>query len=104
MCAAVVSFARIRRLYYEAGDEKGSAVDHGTRFFAQPTCHHAPEVYSGFDERHAAALLKSFFQIRWQDFVLQSSNTRHTTSPPRHFVSGHVLESVTQTLHFPAWG
>lgn len=64
MCAAAISFARIRRLYYGAGDEKGGAVDHGTRFFRQPTCHHAPEVYSGFGETRAAALLKSFFQSR----------------------------------------
>ncbi|WP_428672621.1 nucleoside deaminase [Roseibium sp.] len=64
MCAGAISFARIRRLYYGAGDEKGGAVDHGTRFFCQPTCHHAPEVYSGFGETRAADLLKAFFQER----------------------------------------
>jgi tRNA(Arg) A34 adenosine deaminase TadA len=64
MCAGAISFARIRRLYYGAGDEKGGAVDHGTRFFCQPTCHHAPEVYSGFGETKAADLLKTFFQQR----------------------------------------
>ena len=46
MCAAAISFARIRRLYYGAADPKGGAVDSGVRFFASPTCHHAPEVYS----------------------------------------------------------
>lgn len=61
MCAAAISFARIRRLYYGASDEKGGAVDHGPRFFAAPTCHHAPEVYGGIAERRAAALLKEFF-------------------------------------------
>lgn len=64
MCAGAISFARIRRLYYGAGDEKGGAVDHGTRFFAQPTCHHAPEVYAGIGEQSAARVLKDFFQTK----------------------------------------
>ncbi|MBD1546098.1 nucleoside deaminase [Labrenzia aggregata] len=63
MCAAAISFARIRRLYYGAGDEKGGAVDHGTRFFAQKTCHHAPEVYAGIGERRATETLRNFFKI-----------------------------------------
>jgi len=61
MCAAAISFARIERLYYGAEDPKGGGVDHGGRFFAQPTCHHAPDVYSGFSETRSVALLKSFF-------------------------------------------
>ena len=64
MCAAAISFARIRRLYYGAYDPKGGAVEHGPRFFGQPTCHHRPEVYGGIDEQRAAALLKEFFQER----------------------------------------
>lgn len=64
MCAAAISFARIRRLYYGAEDPKGGGVDHGARFYAQPTCHHVPEVYSGLQEREAAAILRQFFQIR----------------------------------------
>ncbi|MCX2723852.1 nucleoside deaminase [Roseibium salinum] len=64
MCAGAISFARIRRLYYGAGDEKGGAVDHGTRFFSQPTCHHAPDVYSGIAETRAADILKDFFQSK----------------------------------------
>lgn len=64
MCAGAISFARIRRLYYGAGDAKGGAVDNGTRFFCQPTCHHAPEVYAGIGETRAAALLRTFFQQR----------------------------------------
>lgn len=64
MCAAALSFARIHRLYYGAGDEKGGAVDHGARFYCQPTCHHAPEIYAGIGERRSAALLKTFFQDR----------------------------------------
>ncbi len=64
MCAAVISFARIRRLYYGAGDLKGGAVESGGRFFNQPTCHHAPEVYGGLRENDAAALLKAFFRER----------------------------------------
>ena len=64
MCAAAISFARIRRLYYGAADEKGGAVDHGVRFFSAATCHHAPEVYSGIGESESAALLKGFFAER----------------------------------------
>jgi len=64
MCAAAISFARIRRLYFAASDEKGGAVEHGPRFFAQPTCHHRPEIYGGIDEARAAALLKGFFATR----------------------------------------
>jgi len=64
MCAAAISFARIRRLYYGAADEKGGAVEHGPRLFRQPTCHHAPEVYSGLAEREAAELLRDFFRRR----------------------------------------
>lgn len=64
LCAAAISFARIRRLYFGAADPKGGAVDSGVRFFSQPTCHHAPEVYSGFSETEAADLLKSFFRDR----------------------------------------
>jgi len=64
MCAGAISFARIRRLYFAASDEKGGGVIHGGRFFTQPTCHHAPEVYGGLGEREAAELLKSFFEER----------------------------------------
>ncbi|MDM9626534.1 nucleoside deaminase [Rhizobium sp. S152] len=62
MCAAAISFARIRRLYYGAEDPKGGGVDSGVRFYAQPTCHHAPEVYSGMSEMEAAEILRGFFQ------------------------------------------
>jgi len=64
MCAAAISFARIRRLYFGAWDPKGGAVESGGRFFAQPTCHHAPDVYSGIGEAPAAALLRRFFRER----------------------------------------
>jgi tRNA(adenine34) deaminase len=64
MCAAAISFARIRRLYYGAADPKGGAVENGVRFFASPTCHHRPEVYGGINESEAAALLKEFFKAR----------------------------------------
>jgi tRNA(adenine34) deaminase len=64
MCAAAISFARIRRLYFGAADPKGGAVENGPRFFAQPTCHHAPEVYGGIAEAEAAALLRAFFAER----------------------------------------
>jgi tRNA(Arg) A34 adenosine deaminase TadA len=64
MCAGAISHARLRRLYYAAHDPKGGAVEHGPRFFAQPTCLHAPEVYGGLREREAAELLRSFFRER----------------------------------------
>ncbi|MBB5571600.1 MULTISPECIES: nucleoside deaminase [Rhizobium] len=62
MCAAAISFARIRRLYYGAEDPKGGGVDNGVRFYRQPTCHHAPDVYSGMAEQDAADILREFFQ------------------------------------------
>jgi tRNA(Arg) A34 adenosine deaminase TadA len=64
MCAAAISFARIRRLYFGAPDPKGGAIEHGPRFFAGATCHHAPEVYGGIGEARAAELLKRFFAAR----------------------------------------
>ena len=64
MCAAAISFARIRRLYFAAGDEKMGAVEHGPRFYSQPTCHHAPDVYSGLGEERAKVLLRDFFKSR----------------------------------------
>src|SRR5919197_1100655 len=54
MCAAAIAFARLRRLYFGAYDPKGGGVEHGPRIFAQPTCHHRPEVYGGIDEARAA--------------------------------------------------
>ena len=64
MCATAISFARIRRLYFGAGDPKGGGVEHGPRIFSQPTCHHAPEVYGGLEETRSGALLRSFFERR----------------------------------------
>jgi tRNA(adenine34) deaminase len=64
MCAAAISLARVRRLYFGAYDPKAGGVEHGARIFDQPTCHHRPEVYGGIDERRAAALLRAFFQAR----------------------------------------
>ncbi len=64
MCAGAISFARIRRLYYGAADPKGGAVDSGVRFFASPTCHHAPEIYPSVGESESATMLKDFFKAR----------------------------------------
>lgn len=64
MCAAAISFARIRRLYYGASDPKGGAVDNGVRFFSSPTCHHRPDIYGGVSESEAAQLLRDFFKAR----------------------------------------
>jgi tRNA(Arg) A34 adenosine deaminase TadA len=62
MCAAAISLARLRRLYFAAYDAKGGGVEHGPRLFGQPTCHHRPEVIGGLEESRAAALLRDFFQ------------------------------------------
>ena len=64
MCAAALSFARIRRLYFGAEDTKAGGVVSGVRLYAQPTCHHAPEVYPGIGETDSAALLREFFRER----------------------------------------
>ena len=64
MCAAAMSLARVRRLYYGAPDPKGGAVESGVRFFASPTCHHAPEVYSAVGESESAMMLREFFKAR----------------------------------------
>ncbi len=64
MCAQAISIFRVRRLSFGAPDPKGGGVEHGPRIFAQPTCHHRPEVYGGIDEQRAAALLKDFFAAR----------------------------------------
>jgi tRNA(adenine34) deaminase len=64
MCAGAIALARIRRLYFAASDPKGGAVVHGPRMFAQPTCHHAPEVYAGIGETEAGDLLRDFFGRR----------------------------------------
>ncbi|MET4635432.1 nucleoside deaminase [Kaistia defluvii] len=64
MCAAAISFARIRRLYYAAPDPKGGAVESGVRFYSQPTCHHAPDVYGGIAESESADMLRQFFKDR----------------------------------------
>ncbi|MGN5375998.1 nucleoside deaminase [Sphingomonas hankookensis] len=67
MCAGAIAHARIARLYYGASDPKGGAVEHGPRFFAQPTCHHRPDIYSGIAEAEAAAMLRAFFTDRRGD-------------------------------------
>lgn len=64
MCAGAIAHARIDRLYYGAPDPKGGAVEHGPRFFHQPTCHHRPEVFPGIGEGEAATLLREFFAGR----------------------------------------
>ncbi|MCD2325207.1 nucleoside deaminase [Sphingomonas sp. IC-56] len=64
MCAGAIAHARIARLYWGAGDAKGGAVEHGPRFFTQPTCHHRPELYPGIGEAEAGGLLRAFFRAR----------------------------------------
>ncbi len=64
MCAAAISLARVRRLFFGAYDPKGGGVEHGPRFYSQPTCHHAPEVVGGLEESAAALMLRQFFAAR----------------------------------------
>ena len=64
MCAGAIAHARLARLYYGAADPKGGAIESGVRFFASPTCHHAPDVYPAVGEREAATLLREFFRER----------------------------------------
>jgi cytidine deaminase len=64
MCAAAISFARIRRLYWGADDPKSGGVTTGVRHFSQPTCHHRPELYGGIGASDASALLSAFFAAR----------------------------------------
>ena len=64
MCAAAISLARVRRLYFGAYDPKGGGVEHGARIFDQPGCNHRPEIYGGIDEQRAALLLRDFFQAK----------------------------------------
>ena len=64
MCAAAISLARIRRLYFGAYDPKGGGVEYGARIFDQSSCHHRPEIYGGLQESKSAALLKNFFETR----------------------------------------
>ena len=64
MCAGAIAHARLARLVYGAADPKGGGVAHGARVFAQPTCHHRPDVIAGVAEDEAAALLCAFFAAR----------------------------------------
>jgi tRNA(adenine34) deaminase len=64
MCAAAISFARIRRLYFGAADRKGGAVENGVRYFSSPSCLHRPEIYGGIGENEAAELMRRFFRAR----------------------------------------
>jgi tRNA(Arg) A34 adenosine deaminase TadA len=64
MCAAAVALSRMKALHFGAEDPKGGGVVHGPRIFAQPTCHHRPEVLGGIGEEEAASLLRGFFAER----------------------------------------
>ena len=64
MCAAAISFARIRRVVYGAPDPKGGGIDHGGQFFTQPTCHHRPDVTGGVLAEPCGQILKDFFAAK----------------------------------------
>ena len=64
MCAGAIALARIEALRFAAEDPKGGGVVNGARIFAQPTCHHRPDVLGGIGEDEAAAMLRHFFAER----------------------------------------
>lgn len=64
MCAAAISLARLRRVYFGAYDPKGGGIEHGPRVFDHATCHHRPEVVGGLREGECATLLRDFFRER----------------------------------------
>lgn len=64
MCAAAISLARIRRLYYGAADPKSGGIEQGPKVFSHPTCHHVPEIYGGIGETESTRLLRTFFAAR----------------------------------------
>lgn len=64
MCAAAISFARIRRVFIGASDLKGGGVLHGARFYEQKTCHHKPDIVSGFLEHECGQVLRDFFKTK----------------------------------------
>ncbi|MET1027129.1 MAG: nucleoside deaminase [Dongiaceae bacterium] len=64
MCATAIAFARLRRVIYAASDPKGGGIEHGPRIFAQPTCHHRPQVFGGLDQDRSATLLRDFFRAK----------------------------------------
>jgi len=64
MCAAAISVARIKALRFAAEDPKGGGVVHGPRIFAQPTCHHRPDVLGGIGEAESSEMLREFFAQR----------------------------------------
>jgi tRNA(Arg) A34 adenosine deaminase TadA len=76
MCAAAISFARLRRVYFGAYDPKGGGIEHGARVFAQRTCHHRPEVYGGIEEARASELLRRFFEARRMTEAVDASPSR----------------------------
>ena len=97
MCTAAISFARIRRLYYGAVDPKGGAVENGVRFFASPTCHHAPDVYSGVGESEAARLLREFFRA----FAFNAELTLHVNmhyGENLHHIAEATFKAVGRAL------
>ena len=63
MCAAAISFARIRKVVFGAPDPKGGGILHGGKFYDQPTCHHRPEVQH-FDTPEAGQILKDYFKAK----------------------------------------
>jgi tRNA(adenine34) deaminase len=61
MCAAAISFARIRKVVFGATDPKGGGVLHGGKFYEQPTCHHRPQVQL-LETPQAGEILKGYFK------------------------------------------
>ena len=114
MCAAAISFARMRRLYFGASDPKSGGVEHGPRVFSHATCHHAPEIYGGLAETESSELLKTFFSLTPPTLTPAATDFAAATlarpafaargaspSLPRPCCNWHRHRSRCVTVHFP---
>ncbi len=64
MCAAAISFARIRRVYFGAEDSKMGGVLNGPKIFSNSSCHHSPEIFDGIGEARSRKLMQDFFKAK----------------------------------------
>ena len=58
MCAAAMSLAKIKNIYYAAADKKFGAIENVKNVFS---CH-SPEIYSGICEQESQELMVNFFK------------------------------------------
>lgn len=62
MCAAAISFARIRTIHYGADDQKSGAISaQNINLYSFPQLHHSPSVKNGLLSEECGQILKDFF-------------------------------------------